>query len=88
MLRDLRKRWRKTVFLGLDRTKGSSFKLKLGRFGLSMRKTIFYNDSVNSVEQRSFGSPMSGSIRSQVGWKLEQHDLVPASGKKFGLDGL
>ena len=59
-----------------------------------MRKTFFYDEGSETVEQvaqRSCGCPIPGNIQGQVGWGFEQPDLVedvPAHSRRVGLDDL
>lgn len=58
------------------------------------RKTFFYGESgetLEEVSQRSCGYPIIESFQGQVGWDIEQPDLVkdaPASARVLRLDDL
>jgi len=62
-----------------DRIRGNHFKLNEVRLRLHIRKIFFYSEdgeTLEQVTQRSSGCPIIGSVQGQVGWGLEQPDLV------------
>lgn len=66
------------------------FQLKEGRFRLDVRKTFFYNEggeTLQQVAQRGGRCSILGNIQSQVGCNSGQSDLfedVPAHGRGVG----
>ena len=74
-----------------DRTWGNSFKLKEVRFRQDIKEEIFLRwgwwDTGTSCPEKLW-MPHLGNVQSQVGWSLEQPDVVknvPAHGKGVGL---
>jgi len=48
-------------------------------------------EALEQITQRSYGCPIPGDIQGQVGWGLEQPDLVVGSSahdRELELDGL
>jgi len=70
------------------------FQLKVGRFRVDTRKTIFYNgggETLDQVAHRGGGCPIPGNIQGQAEWGSEQPDLVegvPAHCRGAGQDDL
>jgi len=60
-----------------DRAKGNGFKLKKGRFSLSV--SVLHRESADVLEQaaqRGYGCSMPGDVQGQIGWSSEQPGLV------------
>jgi len=73
-----------------DRTRGSGFKLKEGRFGLGSRKKCFTITVMRHRHRlpRDGGIPIPGNTQTQTGWGSDLAVGVPVHCRGVVLDGL